>query len=108
MFAVDVAGGAKTCVTPSVSAPDGMEVRADIQVSDEGGWCGITLNRSGTAYDTYFMVARPNHGRVYAHHVGSYTRVDYTPDAGYAGRDSFAVRLIPGDAVLRGEVTVTK
>jgi hypothetical protein len=38
--------------------------------------------------------------------VGDNTRIDYTPDAQYRGADSFAVRLIPGDATISGSVTV--
>ena len=108
IFAIDVAGGATTCVAPAAAPPDGKAVLVQMQVSSEGGWCGISLNRNGAAYDSYMMAARPTHGRILAHHVGSNTRIDYWPDLGYAGTDSFAVRMIPGNAVLEGAVTVTK
>jgi hypothetical protein len=107
IFNVDVAGGAKTCVAAAASPPDGQAVRDQIQVSNEGGWCGITTSRSGRAYDAYLLLTRPAHGKVYAHHVGTNTRIDYTPDRGYTGADSFAVRLIPGDGVIEGAVNVT-
>jgi Bacterial Ig domain len=77
-------------------------------VSNEGGWCGVTLTRGGVAYESYLMVTRPNHGKVFAHRVGANTRIDYTPDTGFTGTDSFAVRLIPGNAVIREAVTVTR
>ncbi len=107
-YAVDLAGGARTCVAPAAQPSDGQSVLAQMQVSNEGGWCGITASRRGSAYDSYLLVTRPAHGRVFAHKVGGNTRVDYTPDRGFAGTDSFAVRLIPGDAVLQGAVTVTR
>ena len=50
----------------------------------------------------------PSHGRVFAHHVGNNTRIDYTPDPGFVGTDSFAVRLIPGNAVFEAALTVTR
>lgn len=108
IFAADVAGAAKTCVAPAASPPDGAAIVAQVQVSGEGGWCGITLNHGGAAYDSYLLVTRPDHGRVFAHHVGVNTRIDYTPDAGFVGTDKFAVRLIPGNAVVEEAVTVTQ
>jgi hypothetical protein len=77
-------------------------------VSDEGGWCGVSVNRGGAAYDSYLLVSRPNHGRVFVHHVGATTRIDYTPDTGFIGTDRFAVHLIPGDALVEEAVTVTR
>ncbi len=108
IFAIDSAGAAKTCVASPVAPPDGKTVLVQVQMSNEGGWCGVTLNRAGVAYNSYLLVTRPAHGRVFAHHVGQTTRVDYTPDPGFVGTDSYAVRLIPGNAVLEGGVTVTK
>jgi hypothetical protein len=108
IYAIDAAGGAKTCVAPTVSPPDGQTVQAQLQVSNEGGWCGMTLNRGGAPYASYLLVTAASHGRVFAHHVGTNTRIDYTPDAGFLGTDSFAVRLIPGNAVLQVAVSVTK
>jgi hypothetical protein len=39
--------------------------------------------------------------------VGTNTRIDYFPDPGYVGPDSFAVRLIPGNAVIQARINVT-
>jgi hypothetical protein len=108
IFTIDKTGGAKTCVAPAASPQDGQAVLAQIQVSNEGGWCGVTLNRGGVAYDSYLMVTRPTHGKVFAHHVGTNTRIDYTPDPGFVGTDNFAIRLIPGNGVLEGAVTVIR
>jgi len=108
MFAVDVAGGAKTCVAPAATPPDGKSVVAQVQMSNEGGWCGIIATHNGAAFDSYLLVTRPVHGQVYAHHVGTATRIDYTPDVGFTGADKFAVRMIPGDAIIEGDVTVSR
>jgi hypothetical protein len=108
IYAIDAAGGARTCVAPPVTMPDGQAGLVQMQVSNEGGWCGETLSHSGVAYDSYLLVTRPSHGRVFAHHVGNNTRIDYTPDPGFVGTDSFAVRLIPGNAVFEAALTVTR
>jgi hypothetical protein len=108
IYAIDAAGGARTCVAPPVTMPDGQAGLVQMQVSNEGGWCGETLSHSGVAYDSYLLVTRPRHGRVFAHHVGNNTRIDYTPDPGFVGTDSFAVRLIPGNAVFEAALTVTR
>ena len=108
IFAVDAAGGAKTCVAQPASPPDGQVVLDQMQVSDEGGWCGIIATHGGQAFDSYLLVTRPTHGKVFAHRVGTKTRIDYTPDSGFTGTDSFAIRMIPGDAMIEGAVTVTR
>lgn len=108
VFRADMTGGARTCVAPATSVADGQSVVAQMQVSNEGGWCGITTSRGGTAFASYLLVTRPAHGRVFAHRVGGNTRIDYTPDQGFTGTDSFAVRMIPGNAVIQGAVNVTR
>jgi hypothetical protein len=108
IFTIDSVGGARICVAPTASPPDGQAVVAQMQVSNEGGWCGLTVNRGGAAFDSYLLVTRPAHGKVFAHHVGTNTRIDYTPDPGFTGTDAFAMRLIPGNAVIEAAVTVTR
>ena len=108
VYQTDLAGGARTCVAPTASPSDGQTVVVPMQVSNEGGWCGISATRNGAPFDSYVMVNRPAHGRVFAHRVGSNTRIDYFPDAGFTGTDSFAVRMIPGNAVIQGALTVSK
>ena len=108
IYTVDLVGGAKTCVAPAATPPDGQNVLVQMQVSNEGGWCGAPVTHAGVPFDSYLLVTRPNHGHVFAHRVGGSTRIDYTPDAGFTGTDSFAVRLIPGNAVFQGAVTVTR
>jgi hypothetical protein len=108
IFAIDTAGAAKTCVAPTVAPPDGVGLKVQVQTSNDGGWCGVIANHNGAAFDSYLLVTRPTHGTVFAHHVGTNTRIDYTPDPGFAGTDSFAVRLIPGDATIEETVSVSR
>ena len=108
-FAIDSVSAAKTCSAPPAAPPDGQSVLAQMQVVNDGGWCGIIANHNnGGAYASYLMVTRPTHGRVFAHRVGNLTRIDYTPDTGFAGTDSFAIRMIPGDSNIEAAVTVTR
>jgi hypothetical protein len=108
IFAADVKGLARTCVAPTASPPNGEPVLEQMEVSNEGGWCGILASHNGAPYDSYLLVNRPAHGAVFAHRVGNNTRIDYTPDAGYTGTDNFSVRLIPGNALVQAVVTVTR
>jgi hypothetical protein len=108
IFAIDATGGAKTCVAPAASPANDQAVLVQMQVSDEGGWCGIIANHGGVAFDSYLLTVRPSHGTVFAHHVGANTRIDYTPDPGFAGADKFGIRLIPGNAEIQAAVTVMK
>jgi hypothetical protein len=108
VYTVDKTGRAKACVSSPALPPDGTTVLATMNTNNDGGWCGIVANRQGKAYDSYLLEVHPAHGRVYAHHVGQDTRIDYTPDPGYVGPDRFSVRLIPGNAVVESNVTVVR
>jgi Big-like domain-containing protein len=108
LFATDFAGGAKNCNVPKVSPTAGKETPATMTVGNDGGWCGITVDNNGHPYSAGLLATRPTHGQVYIHSVGDATRIDYTPNKGYAGTDSFTVRLLPGDAAVRATVTVGK
>lgn len=107
LYATDQAGGAKSCAVPDAKTPaPGKEVPATMTLGNDGGWCAITVENNGRPFSAGLLSARPAHGRVFVHTVGDATRIDYTPDAGYAGSDSFAVRLLPGEGVVRASVTV--
>jgi hypothetical protein len=74
---------------------------------NDGGWCGIPVHQDGPKpFGAGLLETRPAHGDVLIHEVGDDTRIDYTPDRGFAGHDAFAVKLIPGDAIIRVTVTV--
>ncbi len=109
IYAVDVHGGAKACTTSSVDLSDGKAATATMSVGNDGGWCGVTVAQSGhRPFAAGLVQTRAQHGTLFVHSVGDNTRIDYTPDPGYAGADSFAVKLLPGNPVLTVNVTVTK
>jgi hypothetical protein len=108
IYAADLAGGAKVCDVPKLKPTAGQTLEATLRVANDGGWCGLPVRQDGDKpYDAGLLTVRPDHGHVTIHEVGDDTRIDYTPDRGFAGSDSFAVKLIPGDAVIRVDVTVT-
>ena len=108
VFAADVTGATKTCEAPKPSAAAGQTTEVAIKQLNDGGWCGILLHQDGPKpYDAGLLTMRPAHGTVYIHQVGDDTRIDYTPDAGFSGADNFAVKLLPGEAVLHVTAAVT-
>lgn len=123
LYAVDFAGGAKTCTVSAVDLSGGKSADATMAVSNDGGWCGITVWQAGAAqpgglfggsgtighkpFTAGLVQTRPQHGQLNIHPVGDDTRVDYTPDPGFTGTDRFAVRFLPGNPVLSVSVTVT-
>lgn len=98
-YATDLAGKAASCTSPGVKVVDRQEVAASIATGG-GGWCAVTVDNGGQPYAAGLLTARPRHGHVYIHNVGDDTRVDYTPYAA-AMADTFTVRLIPGDGMLK-------
>jgi hypothetical protein len=105
LYAADMNGEAKTCETTTPTLISGKVADATIKVGSNGGWCGIPVRKSGQPYDAGLLTARPEHGKVFVHRVGNDTRIDYTPDFGFAGADTFTVSLLPGEAGLRIAVT---
>ena len=105
-FQADFVGAAKNCDVPKVTPTSGQETPIAMKMGNDGGWCAITIDNGGKPFDAGLLVTEPAHGKVYIHSVGDETRIDYTPDARFAGSDAFAVRLLPGAAVLRASVTV--
>jgi hypothetical protein len=106
LFVSDMQGGAKTCVVPKLKLDAGKEFSASMQVANDGGWCGITVGQDGKPYDAGLLTQAAEHGAVYIHPVGDDTRIDYTPELGFSGNDSFVVTLLPGSPVLRVTVAV--
>ena len=105
LFHSDFQGIAKTCATPKADMIPGKAVDVSMRVSSDAGWCGLTVNNGSRPFDTELLTARPAHGKIYAHIVGNDTRIDYTPDAGFVGTDTFTVKLLPGNAVVNVAVT---
>jgi hypothetical protein len=106
LYANDLAGGARLCTVPDVSVTAGKESAVPMIVGNDGGWCGVTVAQGGRPFAAGLLATRPSHGKVYVHPVGDATRIDYTPDVGFTGSDSFVVRLVPGDGSVRVAVTV--
>lgn len=108
VYSADLKGAAAQCSAPEKFTPaEGKPAEARIVVGNDGGWCAVTVAAPGDEpFQAGLLAARPQHGRVYVHTVGYGTRIDYTPDRGYAGPDAFAVDLLPGSATLRISVAV--
>jgi hypothetical protein len=106
IFAADLAGGAKNCVVPKVAPAAGQETEVAVKLGNDGGWCGITVSTGAKPYAAGLLATAPSHGKVVIHTVGNDTRIDYTPERGFAGSDAFSVKLIPSDAIVRASVSV--
>jgi len=106
LFAVDFAGGAKLCQVPKVSPVDNQTIEVPMGLGNDGGWCGLLVQRGDVPFGAGLLTTRAAHGTVVIHSVGDFTRIDYTPDRGFSGADSFGVRLIPGNAGIKVNVTV--
>jgi hypothetical protein len=108
VYAVDLAGAARVCDVPKIDPVAGAKSDAVIKVVNDGGWCGLPVHQDGPKpFGAGLLLKRAAHGDVTIHEVGDNTRIDYTPDRGFAGNDSFSVKLIPGDATIQIAVTVT-
>lgn len=111
VYSADLQGGARLCTAPKdVALAAGRPSDLRMVVGNDGGWCAISVALAAPdhprAYDAGLLAVRPAHGRVYIHEVGYATRIDYTPEPGYAGPDAFTVELLPGSATLQVSVTV--
>jgi hypothetical protein len=108
VYAADLAGAAKVCDVPKVNPAAGAGSEAPMKLVNDGGWCAISVHQDGPKpFEAGLLTTRPNHGDVLIHEVGDDTRIDYTPDRGFAGKDTFSVQLIPGNVSIQVPVTVT-
>ena len=108
LYAIDQAGGAKICNAPKAQPADGQVTELPMSLTNDGGWCGLLVSKAGRPYSAGLLTARPKDGKVYVHTVGDEMRIDYTPNPGFAGNDSFLVKLVPGDGSVRVNVAVAK
>ena len=76
-------------------------------VSNEGGWCarGLTFNQ-GYAFSGGNVIHQPEHGEARVRHLASRSLIEYRPQPGYVGSDSFSVTLTPGNSTYLVSVTV--
>ena len=108
LYAVDQAGVAKVCNAPRMQPANGQVTDVAMTMTNDGGWCGALVSQSGRPYSAPQLTTRPKNGKPYVHTVGDDTRIDYTPNTGFTGNDSFTVKLVPGDASVRVNVAVSK
>ncbi len=107
VYAADLTGAAKACEAPKVDPAKSPTSEIGMTVVNDGGWCGIPVHQEGPKpFEAGLLTTRPAHGTVLIHAVGDDTRIDYTPDRGFSGSDSFTVKLIPGNAGIKINVTV--
>jgi hypothetical protein len=107
VFSADMTGAAKSCSAPRPTVRNGQQTEVTMVLGNDGGWCAITTAQANSsAFSAGLLTERPAHGKVFIHQVNGATRIDYTPDRGFRGSDSFAVKLIPGEPVIKAAVTV--
>lgn len=109
VYAVDLQGKAALCTVPNDQPrlTDGQQTEIAMTVGNDGGWCGASVSKPGPEpFDAGLLTARPANGRARVQSVGDYTRIDYIPDPGFVGTDSFTVRLLPGSTSVKLNVTV--
>lgn len=99
------------CSVAPFKVADGGTATVTMSVSNEGGYCAATLTTAaGAAFDAPLVPAMPAHGTPRVVKYNGQTSVEYTPNTGYVGTDSFVVRLIikgkPTDTTLNVAVTV--
>lgn len=106
LYEADMKGGAKSCETPKSVPIAGKPIEASMKVGSDGGWCGLPVRDGDKPFDAGLLTQRPAHGKILVHRVGNDTRIDYTPEFGFTGADTFTVQLLPGAAEVRVGVTV--
>jgi hypothetical protein len=106
VFAHDLAGKAAFCTAPASFTPVNAKDNPVAIATGGNGWCGVPVrSASGAPYTAGLLTEAAHNGKVIVHTVGDDTRIDYVAKAGPVSPDSFAVRLIPGDAVVRVAVS---
>ncbi len=103
---------AADCTVAPFHVTDGGTATVTMRVSNEGGYCAATLTAaSGKPYDAPLVPEVPRHGTPRVVKYDGKTSVEYVPDTGFVGHDSFVVHLIvkgaPAYTTLKVAVTVT-
>lgn len=104
-------GLAQVCAVTPNELPVGQPASVQMQVRNDGGWCAVRIaDKDGTPFNYPLMRQRPTHGSVAVNKVNGNSRIEYTPNAGYAGPDAFTVALVPkdrgNDVLVQAAVTV--
>ena len=107
-------GIARVCTASAVDMAHGPVATATLAMSNEGGWCAVRVSQpEHTAFATGLVRVRPEHGRLDIEKSGNQTRIQYFPDAGFVGSDTFTTALRPtkpgaADQMLKVSVTVSR
>ncbi len=103
----DLSGQSSSCAAPVIlHLADGVPQHLSLVITNDGGWCALRLLHGDRDFDAGLLPVIPHHGIVFIHKVAGFTRVDYTPNAGYAGMDHFEVKMLPGYLLVQVDVTV--
>ena len=105
LYEADFKDLAKTCEAQKQKPVAGKTIDATMKVGSDGGRCGLAVTTDGQPFAAGLLSTRAAHGKVLVHTVGNDTRVDYTPEFGFSGTDSFTVELLPGSANVHVAVT---
>jgi hypothetical protein len=93
------------------SVPGGTPASGTITMSNDGGWCGqhLGVKFNDVIYGGAMKLSRqPEHGQVSIIRHEGYTDVDYKPNPGYFGSDSFSVLVTLNNIDKPYGVTVVK
>ncbi len=91
-------GIAKTCTPTNPDFTKPGPYNAAITMTNDG-WCGaFAVERDGRPYVLGLVRTRPSHGRVLIQKVENASRVEYTPNTGFTGSDTFTVALRPNQS----------
>ncbi|HTZ70338.1 MAG TPA: hypothetical protein VMB71_06785 [Acetobacteraceae bacterium] len=104
---------AHACTVAPFHVSDGGTATVTMKVSNEGGYCAATLTATnGEPYDAPLVPVMPQHGTPRVVKYNGKTSVEYTPNDGYMGHDSFVVHLLergkPGYTTLNMSIDVAK
>ncbi len=86
-------GIAKTCTPTNPDMTKPGPYTGSIAMTNDG-WCGVfAVEKDGKPFSLGLLRTRPANGRVFIQKVANATRVEYTPNTGFTGTDSFTVAL---------------
>jgi hypothetical protein len=102
---------AKLCSVMPFTSKEGATTDVQMVVSNEGGYCSASVTTDGgLPYDAPLVTVTPFHGIPRVVKYNGKTSVEYTPQPGFVGHDSYIVKLIvrgkPGFTTLNVSVTV--
>ena len=92
-------------IGPVATTASGRNVA--IKARSDDGLCDVAIDQPGGGpYASFLLSTLPTHGKSFIYNYNNKTYVTYTADTAYAGPDSFAVSLVPGDGKPRSTLKV--